>query len=284
MRNYLFILLIFPSISFAETSVWHISKNGNDLYLGGTIHVLRKDDYPLPVEFQQAYKKSDKLVFETNIEMSQSPEFANKIAQMFTYPAGQSVKNTLNANTLKQLKKHLVDRHIPVESLFRYKPAMIAIVLSIVEYKSMGMVEVGVDQFFHTKAKQAGKPIGELETVDAQLNFLLNMGKGHENELIMSTINDIGKIKSLMAVIKLAWLKGDENAMAKVTIAEMMRDTPDIYQSLLVTRNNNWMPQIERMLTDKPVEMVLVGALHLVGKDGLLQQLRNRGYTVKHYK
>lgn len=284
MYNYLFLLLLFPSLCFAETSLWQVSKNGYTLYLGGTIHVLKKDDYPLPVEFYAAFKKADKLVFETDIEKAQTPEFSQKMQSMFTYPAGQSAKDVLRPETLKQLEQHLGERNIPLDSLLRLKPAMIAIVLSVIEYKRMGMTEEGVDQYFDNKAKQAGKAIGELETIDAQLNFLLNMGKGHEDEMIMSTIKDISKLQTLMTVIKAAWLTGDEQAMALATIADMKRDYPQLYHTLLVQRNNNWIPQLERMLDDKPVEMVLVGTLHLVGKDGLLQQLRNKGYTVNKFQ
>ena len=76
MNKYLLIIFLFPSLCFSETSVWHISKNGHNLYLGGTIHMLKKEDYPLPVEFSQAYLKSDKLVFETNLEKTKTPEFS----------------------------------------------------------------------------------------------------------------------------------------------------------------------------------------------------------------
>ena len=283
MVKTLFLLAMLPSLCVAETSLWQVSKNGNTLYLGGTIHVLKKDDYPLPAEFTAAFNKADKLVFETDIEKTLTPEFGQKMMAMFTYPPGHSAKDILNAETLKQLEKHMTERNLPLDSMLQYKPAMISIVLSVIELRRMGMTEEGVDQYFDDKAKQAGKSVGELETIDAQLNYLLNMGKGHENEMIMSNLKDIHQLSALMTVIRSAWLKGDEKAIADATIGDMSRDYPALYQSLLVQRNNNWMPQIERMLSDKQVEMVLVGTLHLVGKDGLLHQLRQKGYTVKHF-
>lgn len=284
MHKYLFVLLIFPSISFAETSVWHVSKNGNDMYLGGTIHMLKKEDYPLPVEFDMAFKKSDKLVFETDIDKAKMPEFAKKMAQMFSYPPGKSLKKTLNPETFKKLEKHLADRNIPVESFLQFKPSMVVIILTVIELKKIGMVDAGVDEHFHTKAKQAGKATGYFETVDEQLSFLLTMGEGNENEMIMSSITDMNKMESTMALIKAAWLSGDENKMENVALNDMVRDYPKLHKTLLVKRNNDWMPKIEKMMADRPVEMVLVGALHLVGKDGLLQQLRNKGYVVKQFK
>lgn len=284
MHKYLFILFIFPVVCFSETSLWKISKNGNELYLGGTIHVLKKQDYPLPIEFSKAFKKSDKLVFETNIEMAQTPEFGKKMAQILTYSPGKSLKDSISEKTFNKLKKYLADRNIPIELFLSFKPSMVVLVITVIELKKMGMVDVGVDEYFHKKAKQAGKTTEYFETIDEQLEFIRTMGQGNEDAMLLSSIDDMSRMETTMNVIKSAWLNGNENKMVEVGLTEMIRDYPGIYQSLLVKRNNNWMPHIEQMMTDKKVEMVLVGALHLVGKDGLLQQLRNKGYTVKQFK
>ncbi|MDH5572662.1 MAG: TraB/GumN family protein [Gammaproteobacteria bacterium] len=283
MRKYLFLLLIAPAVCLAQSSVWQVSKNGHELYIGGTIHVLKKEDYPLPVEFSAAFEKADKLVFETNIELAKTPEFGQKMAQMMTYPPGQSLKDKLSEGTLNKLEKYLADRGVPLDSFLIYKPSMVVIVLTVMELNKMGMMDMGVDEYFFQQAKQAGKSVGYFETAEQQLEFLRAMGEGDEDEVILSTLDDMSKVDTMMTVMKSAWLNGDENKLAEVSLTDMMRDYPDIYQSLLVKRNNNWMPHIERMVADTKVEMILVGALHLVGKDGLLQQLRNKGYTVKPF-
>ncbi len=284
MNKIIWMLFLFPAICFSETSLWEVSKKGNSIYLGGTIHVLKKEDYPLPVEFSMAFKKADKLVFETDIAKAQTPKFAQKMSQVMTYSDGKLLKDVLNKKTYKKLEKYLAMRNVSIDELMHFKPSMIVLVMTIIELKRMGMVDVGVDQFFHEKAKSSGKLISYFETVEQQINFLSSMGEGNEDEIILSTIKDMSQMESMMSVIKSTWLKGDEKKMAEVSLNDMMRDYPELYQMLLVKRNNNWMPKIEKMLKDKKVEMILVGALHLVGKDGLLQQLRNKGYTVKQFK
>ena len=72
-------LLVFVFIGFsinvhAESPVWKVSHGDNHLYLGGTIHLLGKDDYPLPPAFEKAYQDSSKLVFEADIQKFQSPD------------------------------------------------------------------------------------------------------------------------------------------------------------------------------------------------------------------
>lgn len=283
MRKYLLVLFLLPSLGFAETSLWKISKNGNHLYLGGTIHVLKKTDYPLPVEFTHAFKKSDKLVLETDIEKAKSPEFGKKMMQMMMLPAGKSLKDILSKKTFNRLKQYLAAKNIPIDNFLGYRPSMIVLILTVIELKTMGMMEGGVDEYFYKKSKLAGKSVDHFETVDEQLAFIQTMGQGNEDDMIMSSINDMSRMSSMMDLIKSAWLKGDEKKLVKVALEDMIRDYPGVYQTLLVKRNNNWMPHIEHMMQDKPVEMILVGALHLVGKVGLLQQLRNKGYRVTKF-
>ena len=283
MRKYLSLLILLPSFCLAETSLWQVSKNGHRLYLGGTIHMLKKSDYPLPVEFTHAFNKSDKLVFETDIEKTKTPEFGLKMAQMMKLPAGKSLKDVLKKSTFERLEKYFADKNIPINSFQHFKPAMVVLVISMIELKTMGMMEEGVDEYFYKKSKQSGKLIDYFETADEQLDFLQTMGQGNEDEMVMSTLDDMSRMNAIMTQIKMAWLKGDEQKLVKVALEDMIRDYPDIYKSLLVDRNNNWIPHIERMMQDKKVELILVGALHLVGEVGLLQQLRNKGYQIKKF-
>lgn len=91
------------------------------------------------------------------------------------------------------------------------------------------------------------------------------------------------QLESSMKVTKHAWRVGDNNKLERVALQEMQQDYPELYQDLLVKRNNNWLPQIEAMLSTPETELVLVGALHLVGRHGLLSKLRNNGFRVEKF-
>jgi len=77
-----------------------------------------------------------------------------------------------------------------------------------------------------------------------------------------------------------AWLKGDGGALEPLLL-ESMKAYPEIYQNLIVGRNRRWVPQIENMLGQNGDTMVVVGAAHLVGKDGVVEMLKERGYKVE---
>ena len=78
-----------------------------------------------------------------------------------------------------------------------------------------------------------------------------------------------------------AWRAGDLETLERLSGVPMREQSPEFYQTLLVQRNEAWLPQIESMVASTEVELVLVGALHLAGEDGLLAMLTRRGYTVR---
>jgi uncharacterized protein YbaP (TraB family) len=291
---YVFSILLWGAASSAHatSSVWEITKvdkstrvdnsNGkNTIYLGGTVHVLTADDYPLPVEFDRAYALTDVLVLETDMAKLDSPEFQQSMLSELSYPKGQDVTQHLSPDTYKQLAAFCESRGIGMQVVNNFKPSMISLMLTMVELQRLNFTGVGVDKYYNDKAIVDGKALGKLETVEQQLAFIAGLGKGKEDELIRYSLEDIKTLPTFMTEMKTAWRDGDPQALVDLAITPLIADFPDIYQSLLVQRNNNWLPQIEAMFNNQQTELVLVGTLHLVGKDGLLQQLQAAGYTVK---
>lgn len=286
LRPWLLILLVslIPQAVFAQSSVWKVSKGKNQLYIGGTIHALSQSDYPLPREFVEAYSRSKIIVFETDLGKMQDPEFQKEIIREVTYSDGRNLKMDLNESTYRSLEKHLSDRGVPIEHLVNFKPGMVAVTLSAVEIQRLGMTNTGVDLFFHNKALQDRKPIGELETVYEQLKFLSSMGAENADELISHTLRDIKELPEMINIIKDAWRNGDIRKLEDNILGQFKSDSPELYTDLVVKRNNAWIPKIEAMLKTKDEEYILVGALHLVGDDGLLKQLANAGYLVQIFR
>jgi hypothetical protein len=109
------------------------------------------------------------------------------------------------------------------------------------------------------------------------------MGDGQEDDMITYTLRDIKELPTLMQSIKDAWRQGDTLKLKQVALTPLKTDFPDVYDSLLVKRNNAWISQIEAMLKTNDVELVLVGALHLVGDESVLAQLSARGYDIQKF-
>ncbi len=279
----------FTAVALAseKSFVWKVSHSesgdGRIMYLGGTVHVLGADDYPLPAVFDKAYASSEELIFEMDLGEQQTANFQQAMMKKMFYPAGTTLASEVDQKTLNELKKYCDLNRFPLAQFLQMKPGMVSITISMNELMKLGMNQQGVDSFYYAKAKQDGKSIIGLETIAEQIDFLATMGSENPSKLILQTLDEASEIETLFPIIKQAWRKGDAKQLDQLMVESMQKDYPGVYKSLLVERNNNWMPKLEQELKDKDVEFVLVGAAHLVGKDGLLTQLKNKGYTVETY-
>jgi uncharacterized protein YbaP (TraB family) len=276
----LLFLLAGPS-AYADSPVWKISKENRHLYIGGTVHVLSQADYPLPEAFETAYREASVIVFEADPQALQSPEFQQALLSRTTYPQGRDLTMVLDEQTERDLARHLSSRGIPMDNLLRFKAGMVSITLTVVELQRLGLAGTGVDEFFGRRALQDQKTIAGLETAEEQLDYIATMGDGREDALIDYTLRQIEELSELMQAMKAAWRSGDNDRLEAVAMKPLEEDFPEVHAQFVTERNTAWLPEIEAMLQSEPVEFVLVGALHLVGDDGLLAQLKVRGYTVE---
>ncbi len=276
-----FCVFIFALPAYANGPVWKVQKDGYQLFIGGTIHLLSASDYPLPPSFEQAYNQSEHLVFETDIQKIKDPEYQLKMLSEMIFTDGNNLKQFLREDTYLALEKYCLSRGIPMAIITTFKPGMVAMMLTVLELQELGIDAAGVDDFYNEKARQDGKKLGQLETAEQQFSFISAMGKGHEDDLIAYTLKDIKKLPATWKKLKSAWRQGDLEKLKKIALTPFIKDHPSTYDNLLVQRNNAWMPQIEALLRTKEVEFVLVGALHLVGDDGLLARLTAKGYRVE---
>lgn len=283
MRFLILLGLLMPAWVVAETSLWRVSHGNAELFIGGTIHVLSRRDYPLPPEFENAYGKADRLVLETDLSVMAKPEMQRQLLQRLRYGPGESLRTRLSAEAYRALAQYCADAGIPMAVLQGFKPPMAVLMLTLAELKRLGLAESGVDDFFNRRARRDGKTVTGLETPIQQVDVIVRMGAGHENELILSTIKEMQELPSVMQRLKAAWRQGDLETLKQVGIVPMRTEYPALYEDLLVRRNQTWLPEIVAMLTTPERELILVGALHLAGRDGVLAQLRRRGYTVKPY-
>lgn len=265
----------------ADTSVWKVTKGDHYLYVGGTIHLLSREDFPLPQGFTSAYQDSDMVVLETDIAALQTTEYQRQLLMATTYSGDNSVLQHLSDDTADLLRRYLEDRHMPAAPLFRFKPGMLSMTLTVLELQQLGLTEAGVDEYFRRQALNDGKDLGYLESPDQQIRFLVDMGKGQEDELIRHTILEMERLPQDMNTIRAAWRDGDTERLAAAGLERWADQFPDLYDRILVDRNRDWIPEIERLLDTGDIELVLFGALHLVGDDGVLALLEDQGYLVE---
>jgi uncharacterized protein YbaP (TraB family) len=270
----------FATPCFSQTSVWEISKNGKTLYLGGSVHLLRNEDFPLPEAFDATFEKAQLIVFEADIEQISAAEITQAIVAKSMLPGDQTLRSILDKDTYEQLKAACEKFSLPMEQLQKLKPIMLLNTLLMLQLQQIGFTPQGVDTYYLSKAKDAKKETGFLETVEQQITMLTELGTGYENEYVQYSLDDFDKMEKDIPILISSWRKGVFDELLP-DILQGKEKFPTAYKSLFTDRNNNWIPKIENYLRGDKVAFIIVGLAHLHGSDGLLELLKNKGYKVK---
>ena len=262
-------------------SVWKVSDGEREMYLAGTVHLLKSSDYPLPTAFEVAYEHSDVLMFETDLAAAHDPENQQQITRRMLAGPEETVDKVLTAHTYGTLQQACERYGLNLSDLRSFKVSLLVLTLTMVEMKRLGLTSSGVDEYFHQRARRDGKAIVTLESFEQQIDFLARMGRGNEDAFVAMSLRDLNQTEALMDDMIQSWRNGDMETMTQLFVENMEDDYPAMYQQLLVDRNNHWMPRIEALLLQPGTAFVLVGVGHMVGEAGLLSQLTARGYEVQ---
>jgi uncharacterized protein YbaP (TraB family) len=275
----LFILFTASGV-WAESSVWVARSSKATVYLAGSFHMLRASDYPLPAEFFTAYQNSRKIIFEVPPGETESPEYMEKFLSLAIYNDGTTLKEHITTAAYAKAESFCKERNYPLEQYQFFKPTFLVMTLTVSEMNKIGAdPQKGIDNFLKDKAMQDGKATGSLETVDQQISLLTSMDASLGSDQILESIEELKQIEVMLGELLAVWRKGDEAKMEELYIKDL-KLYPKLYQTLIVDRNNKWVRNIEGYLHDSGNTMVVVGAAHLVGADGLVNLLRKRGYKV----
>ena len=276
------ITVLFATSTHANSPVWEIKKGDNTVFIGGTIHLLSEQDYPLPSTFESAYKKSDSIVFETDISQASALATQAKMLPVIMTQDGTTLESRLDKATFTRLTAYLEERNLPIAMFQALTPAGINLTLLALELQKLGVnSESGVESYFNSLAVKDNKPITWLESIDEQIAVLAAMNQIDPNLTINTTLDDMHKLPTEWAKLLGIWRKGDMPALKELGIDTMIDASPELYDALVVKRNNNWAPKIMNMLDTPDTEFVLVGALHLAGKDSVLKLIDTKTVTIR---
>jgi uncharacterized protein YbaP (TraB family) len=271
---------IFTSTVSAESSVWKVSKGNDHVYIGGTVHILPANEFPLPEEFTTAYKNTDSIVLETKLPDPTDKNFQMLMMQKMAYQEGKKLSGALSEETYQQLDDYMTTFGVKLSELDGYKPAFISIMMVMMEAQRANISGDGVDKYFNQLAVKDNKQAEYLETMDFQLNMLANMGMEDEDKFIQSNLSQMSEFKAMFDQLLLAWRAGDMKTLTKLVITPLKED-PKTLKALMTDRNKNWIPHIEKMFTDQDKEFILVGVGHLIGEESVLALLKAKGYQVE---
>lgn len=264
--------------------LWKVSDADNAVYLLGSFHLLKEDDYPLPAEVDRAFDDSVSLLFEVDPAAMTAPESVAAMQKYMAYEDGKTLSTVLPKATLDKLGTLVSASGGSLAALEHSEPWAVNLGLVLGITQAMGFrPELGLDRKLMARAQEAGKPATGLETVEDQMQAMDAVPYAEQAQGLEEFLDDPRKAIREMSDMHAWWRAGDVAKLDAQMRAEMARKTPESYRLLDVARNQAWLPQVEKRLSQskKDNTLVVVGALHLLGSDGLVEQLRAKGYTVE---
>jgi hypothetical protein len=277
----LVLLASLPVQAQGKHFLWKVEAPGGAVaYLLGSLHVLAADSYPLPAAIEKAFADSRTLVEEVDLDEISDPLAMMGALAKAMLTDGQTLDKIIAPATYADVKKRAEDVGLPMVALDRMKPWLVAVTLMAPTLQSAGFrPEFGVDRHFFDRAKERGLKRQALETVAYQLDRFDSMPLPVQEALLKTTIADLDtQVNDVKQMVR-AWSAGDLAAVEKLTLTSF-KDSPELYKRLLVDRNENWVPHVEKCLAANAGCFIVVGAAHLVGRDGLPALLAKKGLKV----
>ena len=273
------------SISYAEKNfLWRVQSKRNTVYVLGSIHLLKKDIYPLSRTIEGAFEKSDFLAVEANVNDISRLDIGKLMESAF-YPVSDSLEKHVSGKTFSLIKEETARAGLPMELVYNQKPWFLGLTLESIELMKSGYdPNYGIDKHFLSKA-EGRKKISELESLDYQINLLAGLNDEEQELFLLYTLRELRILVQEVDKLVDAWKSGAVEKMESTITKSLAEDRRfyTIYDKLIYKRNRNMAQKIEGYLKTNGTYFVVVGAAHLLGDKGIIQLLKDRGYSVEQF-
>lgn len=267
-------------IAAADPALWTVAGRSNTVYLFGSVHLLQEGGFKIDGALGDAYRDAERVCLEIDIGALTPATTVSVTLGRAIDPEGRGLYDLLGSSAGRVREAAAVAKFdlTPYEM---FEPWFAGISVSVAALQQQGFVaDNGVEQVIQQAAKQDGKPGCGLETLDEQLGLLDSLPAEEQLELLLQSLDESTKIGDEMKQLFAAWQDGDDEPLAR-QLEEDFADYPDLAERLIYARNERWAEQVTALLEGPDDVLVVVGALHLVGDQGLPARLRQRGFRVK---
>ena len=261
--------------------VYQVEGPNGRFYLAGSMHLLHAERAVLPAPLERAYRKSASIVMEIDTDDSDAQDAGARLLEAAQLAPDTSLQALLGEARWNTVRTALAEAGFDAERASRFEPWGLALLLTQAGFARQGYTSAaGVEQQLTERARRDGKPISGLETAAMQIALLDGLDMNVQRQMLDLTLEEVQEMPQMLDELEDAWRAGDRQRL-EALLLEGYRQMPELYTALLVERNRRWVSQIRAWPTTSPPRLVLVGALHLVGEQGLPALLQRAGYTVE---
>ena len=280
-------LLAGHSLVFADghpLPLWQLDGEHNRIYLLGSVHLLREQDYPIPTAIYAAYDDAETLIMELDMDDLDPAASQQVITRLGVIEGERTLADLLGPEHYAEAQRIADTLGVPLGLLNKNEPWLAAISIEQMMLQRTGFnPQFGIENHLLEKAVKDRKDVLGLEEFEQQLSYLDSLSPPAQRSLLLETLKEAGDIEPMMDALTNAWRNGDLNFLESETLAQMQA-FPELYEALVVARNRDWTRQITDLLDDRQDYLIVVGALHLVGEDGVPNLLARRGNTIRQVR
>ena len=196
------------------------------------------------------------------------------------YTGDDTLWNHIGKENRTRLEEFCDKYGFPAAGMAKMKPWMATILVATLPMMKNGMeAGLGIDKYFLDKADKTKKRIVELESAEWQFKLLSGITDTMLEKYLESTIGEdqVAEAKKLQE----AWMSGDPVRVDKLVQEGMSKGPQELNMALLTDRNPHMADVAEQFVKGQDRGFMVVGAAHMVGKEGIVELLRQRGYKVE---
>lgn len=247
----------------------------------GSVHLLPASAYPLPAGLQSAYQQTRGLVLETDPSGLQEPALQKRVLKASRMPKGQSLSQLIEPAVYQQVRERAVQLDLSARHCDHFRAWFCALSLELQGLHDEGLDSSnGIDRHFFNRAMRDDRSVRWLEQPADQIALFTDMGDELGAQFLIAALRGLADPAGKPAELLRQW-REDDRAKMQSSVEEMKRDYPAIYQRILGARNQAWMAPLEAFLREPEAQLIVVGAAHLVGPEGLPSLLAARGWKVE---
>jgi hypothetical protein len=270
-------LLLSPATAAAEPATWTIRDADSTILLFGSVHLLPDGLNWRPAALDAALAEADDLWFETQTEGGEGRMATRALGLL---PVGESLSVKLSADGRARLERVSSGVGLSPAAVDGLRPWLADVTLSVAMLIRDGArAEAGVEAVLADAAPGAGRRY--FETPWEQITFLAEAPEADQLAALEDTLRQLDEEPELFTRLVRAWLAGDQAAIDSLGVGPLRSLSPVLYERLIAGRNRRWTERILERLAGSGTTVIVVGAGHLTGPDGVPALLRARGVTVE---
>ncbi len=272
-----------PATAGEPRLFWKAESPAGTVWLLGSLHFGDPSMYPLPSAITAALADAEVLVVEADITAHAPAAVAEAISRRGLYHDSRRLGDAVDAEIWQSLTAVADNLGLPVQLLERQKPWFAAMTLTTLALAREGFLsDLGIDMHMMALATEQGLPIVELESVAFQLELLDGLSADAQTLMLAQTLEQLADTDRHFRKLLDAWLNGDADTLSGILVEELHGPDGDdeLYRALLQQRNAAMTRDIIALLDRHDAIFVVVGAGHMVGEDGIVAEMADRGFRI----